>query len=64
VVVNKKNYSICQKWRIVYVDTAENTKTSGIYTPYNIHLGRAFVIRSRLPMQRVLTIVGGRNVVI
>jgi len=39
-------------------------KTKGIYKPYDIHLGRAFIIRSRLPMQRVLTIVGNRNIVI
>jgi hypothetical protein len=64
VIVWKKTFSINQKWRIQYVDDAEDAKTTGLYTPYQIHLGRAFVIRSRLPMQRVLTVVGGRNTVI
>lgn len=64
VVVGDKKFQIFQKWRIQYVDQAEDAKTSGLYTPYQIHLGRAFVIRSRLPMQRVVTIVGGRNLVI
>jgi hypothetical protein len=64
VTIGKKTYTIQQKWRLVYVDHAEEQKTSGIYTPYNIHLGRAFIIRSRLPMQRVLTIVNNRNIVI
>lgn len=39
-------------------------KTKGMYVPYQIHLARPFYIRSRLPMQRVLEVVGGRNVVI
>lgn len=64
LVVSKITYNIRQKWRIQYVDTYEDQKTSGLYTPYQIHLGRAFIIRSRLPMQRVITIVGSRNLVI
>jgi hypothetical protein len=64
VAINKITYNIRQKWRIQYVDTYEDNKTSGLYTPYQIHLGRAFIIRSRLPMQRVVSIVGGRNLVI
>jgi hypothetical protein len=64
VVVSKKNWAINQKWQIRYVDQAEDSKNSGLYTPYQIYLGRPFVIRSRLPMQRVLTVVGGRNLVI
>jgi len=64
VVVSKKNWAINQKWQIRYVDQAEDSKNSGLYTPYQIYLGRPFIIRSRLPMQRVLTVVGGRNLVI
>jgi hypothetical protein len=64
VIVTKKVFSIHQKWRIQYVDEAENAKTTGLYGPYQIHLGRAFIIRSRLPMQRVITVVGHRNLVI
>jgi hypothetical protein len=64
VSISKITYNIRQKWRIQYVDTYEDNKTSGLYTPYQIHLGRAFIIRSRLPMQRVVTVVGGRNLVI
>lgn len=64
VSISKITYTTMQKWRIQYVDTYEDSKTSGLYTPYQIHLGRAFVIRSRLPMQRVVTVVGGRNLVI
>ena len=64
VGVGKLTYQLCQKWTIDYVDQAEDRKTSGLYVPYQIHLGRAFIIRSRLPMQRVLTVAGGRNLVI
>lgn len=64
VGVGKLTYQLCQKWNVDYVDQAEDRKTSGLYVPYQIHLGRAFIIRSRLPMQRVLTVVGGRNLVI
>lgn len=64
VIITKKTFQISQKWNIVYVDAAEDQKTSGIYKPYEIHLGRPFVIRSRLPMQRVITVVNGRNIVI
>jgi hypothetical protein len=64
VGVGKLTYQLCQKWSIDYVDQAEDRKTTGIYAPYQIHLGRAFIIRSRLPMQRVLTVTGGRNLVI
>jgi len=64
VGVAKLTYQLCQKWTITYVDTAEDSKMTGLYTPYQIHLGRAFIIRSRMPMQRVLTVVGGRNLVV
>jgi hypothetical protein len=60
----KLTYQLCQKWQVDYVDTAEDRKTTGLYVPYQIHLGRAFIIRSRMPMQRVLTVTGGRNLVI
>jgi hypothetical protein len=53
-----------QKWTLVYVDEAEDSKTKGLYTPYQIHLARAFFVRSRMPMGRVVTIVGGRNLVL
>jgi hypothetical protein len=29
-----------------------------------MHLGRPFYIRSRMPMQRVVTVIGGRNLVL
>jgi hypothetical protein len=62
--VSKKTYTINQKWTVIYVDKAEDLKTKGMYTPYGIHLARPFYIRSRLPMQRVLQVVGGRNIVL
>jgi hypothetical protein len=64
VIVQKKTFQISQKWNIIYVDQAEDNKTTGIYRPYEIHLGRPFIIRSRMPMQRVITVVNGRNIVI
>jgi hypothetical protein len=64
VGVGKLTYQLCQKWSIDYVDEAEDRKTTGLYVPYQIYLGRAFIIRSRMPMQRVLTVVGNRNLVI
>jgi hypothetical protein len=64
VGVGALKQQLCQKWSIDYVDQAEDRKTTGLYVPYQIHLGRAFIIRSRMPMQRVLTLTGGRNLVI
>lgn len=49
---------------MTYVDRAEDVKTKGLYAAYNLHLGRPFYIRSRLPMQRVVTVVGKRNLVL
>jgi hypothetical protein len=63
VGVGKLTYQLCQKWSIDYVDTAEDRKTTGLYVPYQIHLGRAFIIRSRMPMQRVLTVTGNNLVI-
>jgi hypothetical protein len=64
VGVGKLTYQLCQKWSVQYVDQAEDAKTTGLYVPYQIHLGRAFIIRSRMPMQRVLTVSGGRNLIV
>lgn len=64
VVLQKKIFQLSQKWNIVYVDQAEDNKTSGIYKPYEIQLSKPFIIRSRMPMQRVISIVSGRNAVI
>jgi len=64
VGIHKKTFTINQKWTLTYVDRAEDVKTRGMYTPYNMHLGRPFYIQSRLPMQRVVTVVGGRNLVL
>jgi hypothetical protein len=63
VRVAKKSYTVNQKWDVIYVDEAAALATSGLYKPFGLHLGRPFYIQSRMPMQRVLEVVGGRNVV-
>ena len=50
VGIHKKTFTINQKWTVTYVDRAEDVKTRGMYTSMNLHLGRPFYIRSRLPM--------------
>jgi hypothetical protein len=64
VGITKKTFTINQKWKVIYVQDALAAKTSGMYTPMGLHLGRPFVIRSRMPMQRVLDVDNGTNVYI
>lgn len=49
---------------MIYVDEAEAEQTTGLYKPFGIHLARPFYIRSRMPMQRVVEVIGGRNLVV
>lgn len=64
LTLTKKSFTLNQKWKVIYVEDAEALKTTGLYHAMGLHLGRPFIIRSRMPMQRVLTVVGGRNVAI
>jgi len=59
-----KDFKLSQKWSVVYVNEAEKSKTKGMYKPFGIYLSRPFYIRSKMPMQRVLEVVNGRNLII
>jgi hypothetical protein len=49
----KRHGGANHRWRVVYVDQAGKEKTKGYDTDFGFHIGRAFYIRSRMPMKRV-----------
>ena len=53
-----------QKWSIVYLDQSKKEPTSGLNRKWGLYINRPFVIQSRLPMHRVIEVVGARNLVI
>ena len=53
-----------QRWRILYVDKKPKAMTKGLNRNFGFYINRPFYIRSKLPMRRVIEIVGGRNLVI
>lgn len=64
IVVWKRHNGPNQRWTIVYVDESPKEPTSGLYKPFGFYINRPFLIESRLPMRRVLEVVGARNIVI
>ena len=60
----KRHNGLNQRWKIVYVDQATKEPTSGLNRKFGFYINRPFVIQSRLPMHRMLEVVGGRNIVI
>jgi hypothetical protein len=49
-----------QRWSVVYLDKAKKEQTTGLNREFGFHIGRAFLFRSRLPMKRVIELVGDR----
>jgi hypothetical protein len=64
VVVHKRHNGLNQRWSIVYVDKKKAGPSKGINKNFGFHINRPFYIISRLPMRRVIEVVGGRNVVL
>jgi hypothetical protein len=53
VIVWKRHGGANQRWRVVYADQASKEKTKGYDSDFGFYIGRAFYIRSRMPMKRV-----------
>ena len=53
-----------QRWRIVYLDKKGKEPTKGLWRNFGFYINRPFFIMSRMPMRRVIEVVGGRNLVI
>jgi len=65
VGVYKRHNKANQRWKIIYVDKAEKEQTKGLdKSGFGFHVNRPFYIRSKMPMGRVIEVVGGRNLVI
>jgi len=52
------------KWKIVYLDKAEEAQSKGLHEDFGFHIGRPFYFRSRLPMKRVVECLGDSNLVL
>jgi len=51
-----------QRWVIKYLDSDNyEEKTKGLNKEYGLHINRPFYIVSKLPMKRVVEVIGGRN---
>jgi hypothetical protein len=47
-----------QRWSIVYTDKAGPAPSKGLDSNFGFHIGRAFYLRSRMPMKRIAECVG------
>lgn len=61
VQIWKKNGSKAQKWTIIYQDKADRRKSKGLNKHFGFEINRPFYIRSRMPMQRMVT-SNGNNI--
>jgi hypothetical protein len=64
VVQWKRHNGRNQRWSVVYVDQSPKEPTSGLNRKFGLYINRPFVIQSKLPMKRMLEVVGARNIVI
>jgi hypothetical protein len=64
VIVNNNNKGTNQKWKIIYLDQAKKTETSGLNEEFGFHINRPFYLVSELPMNRVAECIGANNIVI
>jgi hypothetical protein len=64
VCVWRRHNGANQRWTIVYVDSVTDTLTKGLNKDFGFFINKPFYIVSRLPMKRVVEVVGGRNVVL
>jgi len=64
VIVWNRHNGANQRWRIIYVDSVNDKPGKGLNKDFGFYASRPFYIRSKLPMQRFVEVVGGRNVVL
>jgi hypothetical protein len=58
----RKNKGANQRWNIVYVDEAPKPLIKDIEKAYGMQANNPFIIRSRMPMRRVVEARGGGNI--
>jgi len=63
-VENRDTNQKSQRWRILYVDERAKDATSGTNKHRNLVINKPFYIQSRLWMERVIQVQGGKNLVI
>lgn len=62
--VAAKNNQKSQNWEVIYIEEMKGEVMSGFNSNYGFYKGRAFYLVSKLPMNRVLEVQGGRNLYI
>jgi len=53
-----------QRWNIKYIDEMGNRTTKGFNKERGLYINRPFYIESKLWLQRVISVAGGKNLVI
>lgn len=61
VIQYAQHKGINQKWTVVYSEDAVKEKATGFYRDFGMKIGKPFFLLSQLPMNRALTMHGGRN---
>jgi hypothetical protein len=64
VGVQNRNGNKNQKWTVLYVDKAGKTETKGLNEEFGFHINRPFYFVSQMPMNRVIEMLGGTNLVL
>jgi hypothetical protein len=62
VGVQKNAGGANQKWKIVYLDKADEVKNEGMNEEFGFRCNKPFYLRSRLPMKRVAECHGANNI--
>jgi hypothetical protein len=62
VVVHKRHGGKNQKWKVQYIDQVKKVQSKGLVGDFGFHANRPFYFRSRLPMQRVMEVIGANNI--
>jgi len=64
VIVNNRQDSANQRWRVVYVDKAKKEPTKGLNKEFGMWVNRPFYMVARLPFHRVMEAISANNIVI
>jgi hypothetical protein len=59
---SREGGAVNQRWKIIYLDSADKIRTKGFNKEFGFHINRPFYLRSRLPMKRVAECHGANNV--
>jgi len=62
VIVWKRHNGANQRWKVIHLDKAKKAPTEGYNEEFGFHINRPFYFVSRLPMRRVVEMIGATHI--